>query len=190
MAAGSQRCRQVLCQQRGTVWGLFLMYTLRTCLTGSLQGLMLTSSIPQNGRSSCIALREPSVCEVWFAKVTDYLHYWLERESPSHPSLPRQPDVLRSARGATHKREHRPDGVVGHVWVLGRNDLYGGSNLHILGHFHKVDAGLEHRRLIHILHTDVDGRGVTEGTQVQEPHLQVRVGTLYFQGVAFLALKT
>lgn len=92
-------------------------------------------------------------------------------------------------RGNT-QRWDRPDGVVGHIGVLGRNDLYGGSNLHVLGHFHKVEAGLEHRRFIYILHTDVDGGGVTEGTQVQEPHFQVGVGTLYFQGVAFLALKT
>lgn len=85
--------------------------------------------------------------------------------------------------------EDRPDRVVGHVWVLGRNDLYGGSNLHVLRHLHKVKAGLEHRRLVHILHADVNRGGVSEGTQVQESHFQVGVGTLYFQRVAFLALK-
>lgn len=43
------------------------------------QGLMQMSSTPQSSGSSCIALPEPSVCEVWFAKPTDD-DYWLERQ--------------------------------------------------------------------------------------------------------------
>lgn len=60
-------------------WGMFLIYTIRIGLIVSLQGLMHMSSTPQSRGSSCFALPEPSVCEVWFVKPTDD-YYWLARE--------------------------------------------------------------------------------------------------------------
>lgn len=84
----------------------------------------------------------------------------------------------------------KPDWVVGHIWVLGRNDLYGCSNRHILRHLHEIKARFKHRRLIHILHTDVHCGRVLKWAKVQKTHLQVRIGSFYLQSIAFLAFKT
>lgn len=135
--------------------------------------------------------RAPQYVRSGLDKPTDNF-YWLKKsEFQLCCSITASPTIrTREHPWGSTQRQDRPDGVVGHIWVLGNNGLYGGSNLHILRHFHKVEAGLKHRRFIYILHSDVDGGGVAKGTQVQEPHFQVGVGTLYFQGVAFLAFKT
>lgn len=184
------------CASKSTkVWSLFLMYAVRACLD-QFMAMLATCATEKARVSSCFALpvvtRPLVVWDLVWLNSLMTITGWKERVPPLNLCQPHHQSIDLRYQGTLlgdTQRKDRPDWIVGHIWVLGRNDLYGGPNLHVLRHLHKVKTGLEHRRLIHILHTDVNGGGVSERTQVQEAHLQVGVGTFYFQGIAFLAFK-
>lgn len=90
-------------------------------------------------------------------------------------------------RGGAFKLHNSLDWVIGRVWVPGSHTPNEAPCRCILMHLDDVGVPAEHRRLIHVLCHHLHRCRVLEWTQVQEPVVQMDVGSLHFQGVYPLA---